>query len=47
MEDPVLLGYAADGFPIYGPTGFPDKAGARLRASYRIKSGREKKTAMA
>ncbi len=36
---PVLLGYAADGFPIYAPTGFPEKGGARLRASYRIKSG--------
>ena len=39
---PVLLGYAADGFPIYGPTGFPDKGGARLRASYRIKSGQRR-----
>jgi len=36
---PVLLGYAADGFPIYAPTGFPNKRGGRLRASYRIKSG--------
>ncbi len=36
---PVLLGYAADGFPIYAPTGFPSKHGGRLRSSYRIKSG--------
>ncbi len=41
---PVLLGYAADGFPIYAPTGFPDKSGARLRASYRVKSGQRKET---
>ena len=36
---PILLGYAADGFPIYGPTGFASKHGGRLRSSYRIKSG--------
>ncbi len=39
---PVLLGYAADGFPIYAPTGFPEKGGARLRPSYRIKSGQRR-----
>lgn len=36
---PVLLGYAADGFPIYAPTSFPEKRGARLKSSYRVKSG--------
>lgn len=36
---PVLIGYAADGFPIYAPTGFPNKRGARLRSSYRIRTG--------
>ncbi len=33
---PVLLGYAADGFPIYGPYGF---AGGERKGSYRIKLG--------
>ena len=41
---PVLLGYAADGFPIYGPYGYQDAADAtssltELRASYQIKKG--------
>ncbi|HNB22856.1 MAG TPA: YHYH protein [Candidatus Melainabacteria bacterium] len=36
---PTLLGYAADGFPIYSPTGFASKRGGRLRSSYRIKTG--------
>lgn len=40
----VLLGYAADGFPIYGPEGYTDPDDAqsplrRLRSSYRLKSG--------
>lgn len=40
-----LLGYAADGFPIYGPEG-PSEAEdvkspiSRLRSSYRVRSGR-------
>lgn len=36
QDGPVQLGWAADGFPIYGPYGF-DKD--ELKASYRIKSG--------
>lgn len=42
--DPVLIGYAADGFPIYGPIGYRD-AGDRqsglkkLAPSYRLKQG--------
>ena len=43
-KTPVLVGWAADGFPIYGPYGYSD-ANARnspltkLRASWRVKSG--------
>lgn len=41
---PVLLGYAADGFPIYGPYGYRDAANpasgiAELRSSYRLRTG--------
>lgn len=41
---PVLLGYAADGFPIYAPYGHsnpkdPHSSLKKLRASYRIKYG--------
>lgn len=41
---PVLLGYAADGFPIYGPYGYANssKAGGKLvklDSSYQLKSG--------
>ncbi len=41
---PALLGYAADGFPIYGPNGYGRADDAQssikqLRASYRVKSG--------
>lgn len=42
---PVLLGYAADGFPIYGPFGFANlKTGtsgntSKLKSSYRLKAG--------
>lgn len=40
---PVLLGYAADGFPIYGPYGFSStKSGgtaAKMIPGYRLKSG--------
>lgn len=39
---PILLGYAADGFPIYGPKGFSDgKAGAvhELKPSWQLKPG--------
>ncbi|WP_205470446.1 YHYH protein [Breoghania sp. L-A4] len=39
---PVLVGYAADGFPIYGPYGYanPDRPSGKLvklRSSYRLK----------
>ena len=41
---PALLGYAADGFPIYGPLGYinPDDMNSRLvelRSSYQVKQG--------
>ena len=40
---PALLGFAADGFPIYGPYGFSDPKRAtalkKLKSSYRLKSG--------
>ena len=41
---PVLLGYAADGFPIYGPYGYNTARDAnsqivKLNASYRVKKG--------
>ena len=41
---PVLVGWAADGFPIYGPYGYVDANNrnsplTKLRASWRIKSG--------
>ncbi len=40
---PALIGYAADGFPIYGPYGYSDpskKSGMKkLKSSYVIKSG--------
>jgi len=41
---PVLIGYAADGFPIYPPYGYsnaddPDSGLRELRPSYRVKSG--------
>lgn len=41
---PLLLGYAADGFPIYGPDGYrnprdPSSGLTRLRSSYRVRSG--------
>lgn len=41
---PVLIGYAADGFPIYGPYGYKnasDKSSGlkKLKSSYRLKSG--------
>lgn len=40
---PVLLGYAADGFPIYGPYGFknpldPSSGLKKLKPSYRLKT---------
>lgn len=43
-EKPILLGYAADGFPIYGPYGYsnPNNAGSKLielKPSWRKKSG--------
>lgn len=43
-ERPVLLGYAADGHPIYGPYGYTDPNGPqspvkKLQASFRIKPG--------
>jgi len=40
---PVLIGFAADGFPIYGPYGYSDPNGAspmrKLTSSYRLKQG--------
>lgn len=41
---PALLGYAADGFPVYGPFGArdpvqPGGAMVELRSSYRLRSG--------
>ncbi|MEP1930894.1 MAG: YHYH protein [Roseibium sp.] len=40
---PAMLGYAADGFPIYGPYGYSDpKQKSRvkkLKSSYRVKNG--------
>ncbi|WP_420410874.1 YHYH protein [Roseibium sp.] len=40
---PALIGYAADGFPIYGPYGYSNpqkKSGIKkLKSSYRIKNG--------
>lgn len=41
---PLLIGYAADGFPIYAPYGYKNPADSNsamveLRSSYRIKSG--------
>jgi hypothetical protein len=44
LGKPVLLGYAADGFPIYGPYGYVDASNAssairKLKSSYRVKFG--------
>ena len=41
---PVLIGYAADGFPMYAPFGYRDannnkSAMTKLRSSYRLKGG--------
>ncbi len=40
---PALLGFAADGFPIYGPYGYSDprkkSSVKQLKSSYRVKSG--------
>lgn len=41
---PLLLGYAADGFPVYSPYGYSDAADSNskiieLKSSYRIKQG--------
>lgn len=43
-RQPLLLGYAADGYPIYGPQGYADPKDAKsamkvLRPSYRLKAG--------
>lgn len=43
-ETPTLVGYAADGFPIYGPFGYRDPASAasgmiELRSGHRLKPG--------
>ena len=42
---PVLVGWAADGFPIYGPMGYSDAKDAssklkELHSSYKLKSGK-------
>lgn len=44
FDRPILLGYAADGFPIYGPFGYAkaDRASGalvKLSSSYRLKTG--------
>ncbi|MCX2723147.1 YHYH protein [Roseibium salinum] len=40
---PAMIGYAADGFPVYGPYGYSDpkrkSAVRKLKSSYRVKSG--------
>jgi hypothetical protein len=43
-DKPTLLGYAADGFPLYGPFGYQDprntgSAMVQLRPSHRVKQG--------
>jgi hypothetical protein len=43
-EKPILIGYAADGFPIYGPYGYKNPTDTNsglitLRPSYKLKSG--------
>ncbi len=43
-DGPVLIGYAADGFPIYGPNGYRDAKNSgsglkKLTSSYRLKQG--------
>ena len=43
-DGPVLLGWAADGYPIYGPYGYrdgkdPSGGVVDLRSSYRLKTG--------
>ena len=43
-SQPLLIGYAADGFPVYAPYGYKDPTDnasrmVELRSSYRIKSG--------
>lgn len=43
-EGPILIGYAADGFPIYTPFGYrepndPSSGVTALRSGYRLKSG--------
>jgi len=44
-KEPVLVGWAADGFPIYGPMGYSDAKDiasklTELHSSYRLKSGK-------
>ncbi len=44
QNKPILIGYAADGFPIYAPHGYrvsddPDAGMTELRSSYAIKTG--------
>ena len=44
LNRPLLIGYAADGFPIYGPFGYRDPNNAhspvvKLRSSFRVKHG--------
>ncbi len=43
-QEPVLIGYAADGFPIYGPIGYRNandtsSKTVELKSSYRLKPG--------
>ena len=44
LNKPTLIGYAADGFPIYGPYGYNDPRDSsskvtKLKSSYRVKRG--------
>jgi hypothetical protein len=48
QSKPVLIGYAADGYPIYGPYGYLEANSARsgvikLRTSFRIRQGERSK----
>lgn len=47
LNKPALIGYAADGFPIYGPYGYTDPKDSssrvvKLKSSYRVKRGTRK-----
>ena len=49
MNRPILIGYAADGFPIYGSYGYknannPSSGMQKLKSSYRVKHGQRTDT---